>query len=139
MRTKAMSIVVAALLLSLSATAFAQLAALKKTTPDQRATVLTKLMQKKLGLSGDTLHKVSAINLEYANKVQPILQSADRPLQEFREIKQIDEQKDGALKGVLSATQFQQYQAAKAQLRQQFEQQIAKAAKGAKGTSPSAQ
>jgi hypothetical protein len=111
-------------LLLLSSAATAQLAALKKTTPQQRATLLTKLMQEKLGLSGDTLQKVSAINLEYANKTQTILQSADRPLEEMREMKQLDEQKDAALKQALSADQFQQYQSAKQELRQQFEQRI---------------
>jgi len=104
--------------------AVAQLAALKNTTPQQRATVLTKLMQEKLGLSGETLGKVSAINLAYANKMQPVIQDANRPLEEMREMREIDEQKDAALKSVLSPAQFDQYQAAKAELRQKFEQRI---------------
>lgn len=117
-------IAVAVLSLSLSGVAVAQLAALKNTTPQQRATVLTKLMQEKLGLSSDTLQKVSAINLAYANKAQPVIQGANRPLEELREMKEIDEQKDAALKNVLSPAQFEQYQAAKAELRQKFEQRI---------------
>lgn len=126
-------VAVAALLLSLPTTAWAQLAALKSTTPQQRATLQTNLMQKKLGLTGDTLQKVSAINLEYASKVQPILQGADRPLEELSEIKAIDEQKDAALKQVLSAGEFQQYLAAKAELRQKFERRIMKRANAPAG------
>ena len=122
-------IAIAALLIALGAPALAQLAALKNTTPQQRATVLTKLMQKRLGLSGSTLEQVSKINLEYANKAQPILQGADRPLEEMREMRDLDEQKDAALKNVLSPTQFQQYQAGKAELRQKFEQRIMHGAK----------
>jgi hypothetical protein len=131
MTTRKTAIVVAALVLSLCSAASAQLAALKNTTPEQRATVLTELMEKRLGLSGNTLQQVSQINLEYANKVQPILQSADRPLREMRELKDIDAQKDTALKGVLSAAQFQKYQAAKAELRRKFEQRLAHGGKPA--------
>jgi len=116
------------LLLSLSTTAAAQLAALKSTTPRQRATVQTDLMRERLGLTGNTLQQVSAINLEYATKVQPILEGADRPLEQLREIKQINEQKEAALKQVLSADQFQQYQAAKEEMRQQFEQRLTQGA-----------
>jgi hypothetical protein len=135
MRANRTLIVFAALLLWLSTTASAQLAALKNTTPQQRATLLTKLMQNKLGLTGNTLQQVSAINLEYANKVQPILQGADRPLEELREIRELNEQKDAALQKVLSPDQFQQYQAAKAELRQRFEQRITKGANGPAGSS----
>jgi hypothetical protein len=124
-------IAIAALLIGLGAPASAQLAALKNTTPQQRATVLTKLMQKRLGLSGSTLEQVSKINLEYANKAQPILQAADRPFEEMREMRDLDEQKDAALKNVLSPTQFQQYQAGKAELRQKFEQRIMEGGKNA--------
>jgi len=122
-------VAIAALLIALGAPASAQLAALKNTTPQQRATVLTKLMQKRLALSGSTLEQVSKINLEYANKAQPILQGADRPFEEMREMRDLDEQKDAALKNVLSPTQFQQYQAGKAELRQKFEQRIMQGAK----------
>ena len=124
---------IAVVLLSLSTTASAQLAALKNTTPQQRATLLTKLMQEKLELSGNTLQQVTAINLEYANKAQPILQGADRPLEELREMKELNEEEDAALKQVLSAGQFQQYRAAKAELRQRFEQRIMKGANGPAG------
>ena len=124
-------IAIAALLFALGAPASAQLAALKNTTPQQRATVLTKLMQKRLGLSGSTLEQVSKINLEYANKAQPILQGADRPFEEMREMRDLDEQKDAALKNVLSPTQFQKYQAGKAELRQKFEQRITEGGKKA--------
>ena len=134
MRARRTLIVVAGLLLCLSTAASAQLAALKNTTPQQRATLLTKLMHRKLGLTGNTLQQVSAINLEYANKMQPILQGADRPLEELREIKDLNEQKDTALKKVLSAGQFQQYQAAKAELRQKFEQRITQGANGPAGS-----
>jgi Spy/CpxP family protein refolding chaperone len=133
MRMSRTLMVVAGLVLSLSIAASAQLAALKNTTPQQRATLLTRLMEKRLKLTGNTLQQVSAINLEYANKMQPILQGADRPLEEMREARQINEQKDAALQKVLSPEQFQQYQAAKEQLRQQFEQRIAQHAKAPAG------
>src|SRR5215813_8068574 len=123
---KGMRTIFAVSLLVASSTglAAAQLAALKNTTPQQRATVLTKLMEEKLGLSGETLQKVAAINLAYANKMQPVIQGGGRPLQEMREVKGIDQEKDTALKSVLSPAQFEQYVGAKAELRQKFEQRM---------------
>jgi hypothetical protein len=126
----------AGLLLLLSTAASAQLAALKKTTPQQRATVLTDLMKKRLNLSGDQLQKASAINLEYANKVQPVIDGADRPLEEMREMKAINQQKEAALKNVLTPAQFQQYEAAKAEIRQKFEQRIMQGGAGSGGNAP---
>ena len=134
MRSHRSMFLVVLLMLSLASAAQAQqLAALKKTTPQQRADLLTKMMQEKLKLSGDTLQQVAKINLEYANKVQPILESSDRPLQELREARAISEEKEAALKQVLSADQFQKYLAAKAQLEKKFEQHFMHAAKARAG------
>ena len=135
MRTHRSMFLVALLLLSLASAAWAQqqLAALKKTTPQQRADLLTKMMQEKLNLSGDTVQQVAKINLEYANKMQPILESSERPLQELREARAINEEKEAALKQVLSADQFKKYLAAKAGLEKKFEQHFLHAAKAKAG------
>ena len=125
-------------LLLLASHATAQLAEMKQTTPEQRATVLTELMKRKLNLSGEQLQKVSDINLEYAQKMQPILQSSTGPLREMREMREVNEQKEAALKNVLSAPQFQQYLAVKNELREEFEQRIANRKAGQGAPTPAA-
>jgi len=55
----------ALLLLPLSVTAD-DLTILLKTTPIQRATVQTRFMQEKLGLTPDETSKINSINLAYA-------------------------------------------------------------------------
>ena len=61
-----------------------------------------------------------------------VLDGADRPLEELREMKQLNTEKEAALKKVLTPAHFQQYLAAKDELRQRFEQEIMK---GPAGTS----
>lgn len=136
MKTQLLRAVVGLALLLLWSAAGAQLVAVRNTTPQMRAAVQTKLMAEKLGLSGDTLQKVGAINLEYANQMQPVLQGSQEPMEELLEIKQIAEEKDAALKQVLSAQEFQDYQAAKAELKQQFEQRMLKEAGATTGSPP---
>jgi hypothetical protein len=135
MTTLTIRVALSLALLLASSAARAQLVALRNTSPQTRATVQTKLMEEKLGLSGEALQKVSAINLEYANKMQEVLEGAEQPLEEMLEIKQIAEQKDAMLKQVMSAKQFQQYQDAKTELKQQFEERMSKEA-GGTGASP---
>lgn len=116
--------IVAAVLLLLSTAVWAQLAEIKKTTPEERAALLTMLMKARLGLAGDQLHKVAAINLEYAKKMEPILQSSDRPFREIWEMKRVNGEKEAALKDVLTSEQFQKYLATRDELRHDFEQRI---------------
>ena len=57
---------------------------LLETTPLQRATVQTRFMQEKLGLTPEATHKINGINLAYAEKVEPILKGTSMLLVRVR-------------------------------------------------------
>ena len=84
------------------------------------------MMKSKLGLSPDQQVKISAINLKYAQQMQPILQSHEGPLMRMRQMRPISEAKEGELKQVLSADQFQKYLAEKEAMREEFEEKLLK-------------
>lgn len=112
------------LLLSAAAGAQQALTELKKTTPEQRATLLTNMMRARLTLTESQVPQVRDINLKYAKKMQPILEGSDRPFREVWELKEVNQGKEAELKKVLTHEQFQQYLAAKDEIRQKLEQQI---------------
>ena len=126
MRTRLMTLVGAlSLCLLLSAAASAQqLAELKKTTPEQRASLLTDMMKARLQLKESQVSKVHDINLKYAKKMQPILEGSDRPFKEVWELKEVNHGKEAELKKVLTPDQFKQYLEAKDELRQKMEQRF---------------
>ncbi len=111
------------LLVSLPAFA-ADIDALKETTPKERAAAQTVMMKEKLGLSDATVEKVRAINLKYAEKMEPILKGSDGPLMKGLEARNLQQQKEGELKSVLSADEFKKYLAAKEEMRQHVVQRI---------------
>jgi len=101
----------------------AQLDKLKNTKPEERAKIQTELMDHQLGLTADQKPKIAAINLEYAKKAQPVLESG-RPFAEMRELKELDQQKDAALKPVLTPDQYTKYAAGKEELRQKLDERL---------------
>ena len=108
-------------------------AQLAKIPPNVRAGAQTEFMTKKLSLTPQERTQVEAINLKYANQMQPVLEGSGGPLQRMREAKRIDEAKDAELKGVLTPQQFQGYVAAKEELRKKM---MEKAAGGSAPTAP---
>ena len=117
---RALSIVVGLLM---AAPALAQDAAqLAKVPPSVRAGVQTTFMTEKLHLTPEQRTKVEAINLKFANQMQPVLEGSSGPFARMREAKKLDTAKDGELHGVLSADQYKDYLAAKDELRERVKQ-----------------
>lgn len=114
-----------ALILLFAASASAQFDKLKGTTPEQRAKVLTEVMKLKLGLSPAEEEKIAALNLKYAQKMQPILDGGDGPFKEMRAIRDINGEKEAELKKTLSPDQFTKYMASKEEIREKFEERMA--------------
>lgn len=110
--------------------ASAQMDKLKSSTPQQRADAQTEYMQSKLALTPDQTPKVAAINLEYAQQMDPILKGSDGPLVKMRAMRGIQDAKDGELQGVLTPEQFTQYQAMKEEMREKIEKKLEGAAGG---------
>ena len=119
--------VVALLLLSVAASPQSRIDAIAKTTPEQRAKVQTGLMKEKLALTAEQLPKVAAINLATAQKMQPVLESTDGPLSRMRAAKANEAERDAALQPVLTPQQYQQWLAARDEIKQKAEQKLLEA------------
>jgi hypothetical protein len=124
-------IAVAAILVCLAASgASAQLEELASSTPQERASIQTAFMKRKLALTPEQLPKIEALNLEYAQKMQPVITGSEGPLMKMRAAKGIEGEKDAALQNVLTPDQNQKWLAAKDELRQEMRAAIAKKAGG---------
>lgn len=104
---------------------------LAKTSPQERADIQTAFMKRKLNLSPEETAKVQAINLEYAQKADPVIKGSDGPFMKMREMKSLQSQKDAALQAVLTPAQFEAYRAAQDEMKQKFEEAIEKKIAGA--------
>jgi len=93
-------------------------------TPEQRAKVQTLVMKEKLGLTQEQLPKVEAINLQAAQKMEPVLKGNEGPLIKMRTTKAVEQEKEAALQNVLTPPQFQQLQAAREEIKQKVEQKL---------------
>ncbi|TFF39636.1 hypothetical protein [Mucilaginibacter psychrotolerans] len=85
-------------------------AAIKKSTPKQRADWQTNMMKKDLKLTDAQYRQVSQLNLEYAKKMQPLFNSDDSRLSKGMKARSIMQEKDAKLKAVLSTGQYDAYQ-----------------------------
>jgi hypothetical protein len=112
------------LLLGASPGARAQFDKLKNTTPEQRAKLQTELMKAKLGLTPEEEAKIAALNLKYAQKMEPVIKGSSGPFMEMREARSINEEKEAEMKQVLTPAQFGVYLAAKEEIREKFEERI---------------
>jgi hypothetical protein len=117
------ALLVAGLLLAGGASA-QELDALKGTTPEQRAGLQTMFLKSKLGLGAEQLPKIEAINLKYAQQMQPILEGSAGPLAKMGEARRVQQAKDAEMQQALSPEQYTKYQAAKEEMRQHVEQKI---------------
>lgn len=130
-RFRTLAALLAAALLA-ATPAFAQdLQKLAGSTPEQRAGIQTEIMKSKLGLSGDALQRVAAINLKYAQQMQPVLDGSEGTFRKMEAMRGIQEAKEAELRGVLTDAQVQQLQAAREEIRQKLEEKLSqKAAAG---------
>ena len=102
----------------------ANLADLKDTTPEERATVQTMMMREKLGLKEGDVSKVAAINKKYAEKMDPVIKGTEGPLIKMQHAKAIEQEKEAELKKVLSQDQFEKFLAMKEEMREKLAQKV---------------
>ena len=114
-----------ATLVAASGVAMAQeLDELKQTTPAERAAASSAVMKQKLDLSPEQLTQVKAINLENAEKMDPIIKSSGGRLEKLREARKLGKAKDAELEKVLSTPQYQKYLAEKDAMREKIEKRL---------------
>ncbi len=103
-----------------------ELDALKNTTPAERAKAQTAMMKSKLGLTDEQVAKVGALNLKYAEQMDPIIKGTEGPFMKARDAKHVEQQKEDELKTILSPDQFQKFLAAKEEMREHLMGQMQK-------------
>jgi hypothetical protein len=120
------SLLVAACLLIAGTVLAGELDELKDTTPAERAKAQTTMMKAKLGLTDEQVEKVGALNLKYAEKMDPIIKGTEGPFMKARDARNVEQEKEDELKTLLSPDQFQKFQAAKDEMREKLMDQIQK-------------
>ena len=130
MGTRRIVVAIAAVGVSLVATVGVTLAQmdlekLKNSTPQERAGVQTLMMSEKLNLTADQKPKVEAINLKYAERMQPVLDGSGGPLMKMRQASELNKPKEAEFKNVLTPEQVQQFLASKEDMREKFEAKMA--------------
>lgn len=104
--------------------ASAQMDKLRNTTPAERAGMQTDFMKSKLDLTPDQARQVGDLNLKYATRMEPVIKGSEGPFARMRQMRQINEEKETDLRGILSAQQWQKYEAARAEMREKFEERM---------------
>jgi hypothetical protein len=121
--TKTVRMVLIAVGLLMAVPAWPQDAAqVAKVPPRVRAEIQTKFMTEKLHLTPEEQTKIDAINVKYADQMQPVLEGSMGPLVRMREVKRVEAAKDGELKTTLTPDQYTAYQASKDELRERIKQ-----------------
>jgi hypothetical protein len=82
---------------------------LRQTTPEQRARIQTEFTKKQLDLTAPQLEKVTALDLEFARKADPILKGSSGLLKKHHELGALNAEKRQRLKEILSPEQFARY------------------------------
>ncbi len=111
-------------------------AAVKASTPEQRATLQTDWMRGKLGLSPDVAAKVAEINLDTARKMDPVLKGDGNVLSRYAQGESIQKGRDAALRAVLAPEQFQAFESSKDEMKQKVEAALEAKAASAGGSAP---
>ncbi|MDW7690216.1 hypothetical protein R9C00_24370 [Flammeovirgaceae bacterium SG7u.111] len=82
---------------------------LKDKTPEERAKIQTEKMVEKLAIEGDLEMQVYAINLKYAEAIEPLKDSEDSKVSKFQKLKSLSEDKNAEMEKVLTEDQFMAY------------------------------
>lgn len=116
-----------ALLLSLSCLPYLAAAkGIEDSTPEQRAGIQTAFMKSHLQLTPDQLKTIEALNLKYAQQMEPIIKGSDGFMAKRSKAQGVMTLKDKELSGVLSADQFKAYEDLKDDLKDAVNEQLAK-------------
>ena len=128
-QSRAWPLLVGSCLLFAANVAAAQLADLARSTPEQRANAQTAFMKSKLALSTSQLGKVSALNLEYAKRFDPILKGDAGRFSKLRQIRSLEAEKERELEKLVSPDQLETFNASKDEMRKVVTAQIQREAK----------
>lgn len=104
-------------LMSLQAQDANQQALLESTTPEERATVQTDLLQDHLQLNTTERDQLHPVNLKYAQQMESVIKGNDSKWKKYRTAKRLGKEKDEELKKLFSTAHYTAYLAYKDQLK----------------------
>lgn len=113
-----------ALVMFVPAMAMAQMEQLKNSTPQERATMLTNMMQSELSLDEKATTAVSDINLKYAKETQALLDSSGTQFGRIMTFRKNAKAKDVELEGVLTPEQYSLYEQKKSAMQDAVKQKL---------------
>ena len=111
---------------ALGARAQGKLEELRNTTPQERAAAQTEMMKSKLALTPDQTPKIAALNLKYAQEMEPVIKGSEGPFIRMRHAREISTRKEAELKQMLTPEQFEKYLASREEMREKFEEKMEK-------------
>jgi hypothetical protein len=112
------------LMLFVPALAMAQMDGLKNSTPEERATMLTSMMQSELTLDEKATSAVSDINLKYARETQTLMDSSGTQFGKVMTFRKNELAKSTELKGVLTPEQYSLYEQKKSAMQETLKQKL---------------
>lgn len=119
-KTKVIILFIASFMLVLSK--ISAQSTLKELPADERAKMLTEKMTGSLKLDSVQVIKVGDINLKYARKMDPVINSNGSRMSKFKAFREINQEKEAELRKVLSKEQFGQYQKMQEEMRDRVRQ-----------------
>lgn len=96
---------------------------LKEMPAGQRAKWQTERMTSSLKLDAAQTEKVREINMKYAQKMDPVIQSTGSKMSRFKAFKSINRDKEAELRGVLTTQQFEQFQKQQQEMKDKLREQ----------------
>ena len=88
---------------------------------EERAEMQTEMMKEKLELTDDQVPLVKAINLKAAQALDEVAKKTDR-MQKFKAFRSAQQEKDEALKDVLTKDQYKLYQDSKEEMKKKLKE-----------------
>ena len=114
-----------AFIMLFSAGAFAQ-----ERTTEEKAKEITEKMKADLSLSGSQPDRVYAINYDFVQKVEKGKAEEASRRDKLKKLKALDEERDAALKEVLTSEQFEKFESGKKEKRQKLKEDFKQRRKG---------
>ena len=96
----------------------------QENTLEDKAATLTQNMQEQIGFSDEVAEKVYDINLEFVTKTDELKQSDTSKFKKFKSLKKLDENRDKALKDVLTKEEYETFKKNKSENRKTFKEKI---------------
>lgn len=98
---------------------------LRNTTPAQRASAQDALLQEMVSPTPEQATQLAALNLKYAEKMEPVIKGDDGFFSRMSAMKRINGEKEAEMQKLLTPQQWAKYLDGKPEMREKFDAKIA--------------